>query len=608
MGPGWRTSVAALCALAVLTSCTSDDPSDGSGAGGSGDAAAEAATPWSQAVDAFDPEGEPDVDAALALFTLAFGPVDGLPAPPSEDSGASGDITLAHRAVLGVWDQLTEAQRDAIDAALVPAAETSDSRVIAALPVAGAAAAERRQLADALSVVAADLRAEIATRIGDFTGTLTLVIGTAGASNDLAYTTPALRPDGTFTGDCTVTVLPASTTKGPELLLNTLAHEVFHCFQLAAYGAVTPWNSAPKWVVEGAAEWVAATITTPDSSTTKKWFGYLTRPETPLQTRAYTALGFWAHLTESGTDPWGVFRSVWAARGTPASFEAAGADTPAFLDTWASGFSRDEARGQGWDTTGPGITDDSATPAALPVAVGSAGSAAQAVAFANGLHVVVSTADVLVMSSRGTVRLSAGAIDTVDIDGSRFCQRTGGCSCPDLPDDVPPPLTEPPLIAITGGPTGSSVSIIGLTLDLHCEEKKQAAVQVVVDRPATEGVLAGRILELTSCNGAYGDWSGVLRPGGLSLDGFEVPFTDLPMAFTVGGSGTQTVDTTVEGVVPTPVFDLQVAYDLDITVDGTTMSITGTGNGGTGIVDIEQSLGSQLSGIPIEPAPEGACP
>ncbi len=612
-----RAVAALLLAGVLVAGCTAggDDDTGGSASIDVSAAAAEAAkpTPWTDAIDAFDPEGPPNVDAALSLFAMAFGPIEGAP-EPSADSGAGGDVTVAYRAVLGVWDQLTPDQRAAVDAALVVPEESSQTRQAGFLPMPRAAAAKPDPaLVDAVTTAAADLRADIAGRIGDFKGSLTVVVGTKNdAASDLAFTYPKLRADGSFTGDCTVTLLPIAETKGAETVLNTLAHEVFHCFQLAAYGNVSRYAGAPKWVVEGGAEWVAATITTPDSTTSGRWSAWLQVPELPLQQKAYSAIGFWSHLDEAGTEPWSVFRQVWAVGGTPAAFAAAGATAPGFLETWASGFSRDPARGPAWDTDGPGITNDAATPAKLVVPADGTGTAA-AVSYANGLHVVDSAADVLVFAATGTVRLSVGAIDTTQIDGSRFCLRAGGCTCPDVPDDIPPPpLTEPPLVAITGGPTGSSVTITGLRLDLHCKEKekeKQAGpVQVVADRPASEGVLAGRVLELTSCNGAYGDWAGVIRLGGLSLDGFEVPFQELPLEFTVGGSGTQTVPAAVSGVIATPVFDLAVSYDMSVTVDGSTMSITGTGTGDTGIVSVAPPLPPQLVGMPITPAPAGACP
>ncbi|MDQ3492746.1 MAG: hypothetical protein M3452_05745 [Chloroflexota bacterium] len=139
---------------------------------------------------------------------------------------------------------------------------------------------------------------------------------------------------------------------------------------------------------------------------------------------------------------------------------------------------------------------------------------------------------------------------------------------------------------------------------------EEGAVWVTVDRPASDAVLAGRIIELLACDGAYGAWEGVFRLGGLDAgDGFTVPFVDVPVAFSFPGEGgTQVTSATVPGTVPTPIGPISVVYDLDLSTDGETLSITGTGSGDTGIVSVEESFGSTLSALPIEPAPKGMCP
>ena len=101
-----------------------------------------------------------------------------------------------------------------------------------------------------------------------------------------------------------------------------------------------------------------------------------------------------------------------------------------------------------------------------------------------------------------------------------------------------------------------------------------------------------------------------MRLGGIDGGGgFVVQFTPLPIAFTFGGSPGST-QTKVSGTVPTPVFDVAVAYNLTVTVDGSgkTMSITGTGSGDNGMFVFSDVLGAGLSNLPIEPAPVGRCP
>ena len=559
-------------------------------------------TPWTDAIAAFDPEAEPSVDAALSLFALVFGPMPGVPEPP-ENSGASGDVTIAVRAVRGVWDQLSAEQQAAVEDALHPR-----EAVIHVIGEGRRLAPPDARLVAAINDAAKNQRAAIAAKIGNFTGKLTVVVATKNdADDDYGVADPTVRPDGTFTGDCTITIFPKAQA-GAEELLNTIAHEVFHCFQFGGYGSNAGWARGPKWVTEGGAEWAAATITVPDSTTGDRWDRYLGNPTKPLQNKDYDGIGFWAHLAESGVDPWGVFRTVWAASGTAAAFNAAGANTDAFLDSWGSGYVRNAALGATWDTTGPGITPTAFPPTA--VALPASGAVAKVTTpFSSDVFVIETEADVLVVrETLGHARLTDTKIDTPELGEARFCRRPDGCACPNVPNDIPPaPLLGLPVLALSGTPTGTSVSLEGVTLELHCEERAKQPVRAHLDRPGSPGVLEGTVFDLVSCNGPYGDWSGVLRLGGLSADGFEVPFQDLPVAFSVGGVGVRTVPVAVAGVVTTPVFDVAVSYDLQVTVDGSTMTITGTGSATNDIFGIESALPG-LAPLPIEPAPPDACP
>ena len=86
----------------------------------------------------------------------------------------------------------------------------------------------------------------------------------------------------------------------------------------------------------------------------------------------------------------------------------------------------------------------------------------------------------------------------------------------------------------------------------------------------------------------------------MSNDGFEVPFTDLPVQFTMPAEGgTQTATTTTSAVVHTPIGDVPVDYVVNVTVTGGTMTI-----------NLDPSAGdlNRLVNLPIVPAPEGACP
>lgn len=121
-------------------------------------------------------------------------------------------------------------------------------------------------------------------------------------------------------------------------------------------------------------------------------------------------------------------------------------------------------------------------------------------------------------------------------------------------------------------------------------------------------VQAATVIELYSCSGPYGVWSGDVRLGGVG----PVPLTDFPVTFGFRGSaGVQRAAASVSGRIP---WDLPgVEYDariaLDVAVDGRTMTISTT------ISLDEQVQGDSLLGgsgtgaisLPIEPAPPGSC-
>lgn len=563
-------------------------------------------TPWSEAVAAYDPETATDPAAALALFSLAFGPVTGTPLPLGEAavaSGATGDLTFAYRAALGVWDQLTDEQRAGVQAAMQAAPDSSTTE---AAGFAGRRVADAPDpaLVAAITAAAVQFRSTIAAKIGDFKGSLHVTVaeirGTVPA-DVLAYANSPIV-GGAYT-DCNITVMPNGAAAGAEALLNIMAHEVFHCFQFDAYHTAAAMGRAPGWVIEGGAAWAAAVIADAQLTTSGYWRTYLTQITTPLPTRKYDAVGFWAHLAETGVDPWSIFHEVWKVGGTPASFVAAGADTSSFLDTWASGLLRDPARGPAWDTTGPFITNDMAAAKSLVVPDEGAVSVTAA-PYSNGMLQMSTAADIVEFSTTGHVRVSDGTIDTV-VATTEFCVHAGSCDCPDDPNDIPPALLgADAIVAVTGGPDGTTLSAIGKSLATHCKRP----VQVFLDRPASKGLMAGRIVELTSCSGPYGHWVGVIRDGGITDGaGFDVAFNDIPIDVTLS-TAAPSAHTTVTDIIPTPIGPVDLLLELDISTDGSTLSITGTGTAGTEVVSIETGLGVVGTGLPIVPAEPDACP
>ncbi len=575
---------------------------------------------WEAELDNVLPDGTRSMESSLRLFAIAFGPVPGVDAPAS-----SGDIASASEAVWRVVaheDQLTPEQRaviesdlaapaDAITIVVPPSTATSPAGVPAARFASTRSGVPGPDVTAAIKAAATQFRAVIAGKLGsDIPGPINVVLG--GTRKVFGWTMWDFNgPGGSYQG-CTVHVEQKATDKEPLVVLNTLAHEIFHCFELAGYASLATFDIAPRWVVEGGAEWVGNVVAAPDGEDHTAWTKYLHVPSTPLFARSYDAMGFFSHLEETGTSPWSVFPAMFKAVASVPAFAASGATGDAFLDSWASGLTRDPARGPGWDTTGPAITDNSAPVEVTRIGNG-ASAAVLAPAYTNSIYGLSVSADVLAVTTHGHARLSDGRIDTTALADAFFCAKPDGCGvCPDgTPVEVPPaPLQSESVLAATGGPDGVAGSLVGLSMDDFCNRNK--SVWVHIERAASTGLDAGTILDLVSCNGPNGTWNGYMALGGITAGAFTVPFAKLPMTFTIGGKGPQTIQTAVTGVVPTalPTLTITVAYQLTIAVDPAArkMSITGTGSGSTGLLEFSDALGPGASNLPIEAAPAGRCP
>ncbi len=134
-------------------------------------------------------------------------------------------------------------------------------------------------------------------------------------------------------------------------------------------------------------------------------------------------------------------------------------------------------------------------------------------------------------------------------------------------------------------------------------EAPSGAVWVHFDRPAAERVAAGRSLELVACAGPAGPWVVWLATGGLEPTGedpFEVPFATFPIEFTPNADGSP-VQTSTSGNVDLGFRTVRIRFRLEIAIDGDVMRIEKLN---------EPSVDwySELSALPIEPAPADVCP
>ena len=115
--------------------------------------------------------------------------------------------------------------------------------------------------------------------------------------------------------------IPASTAT-PEL--GTIARMVFQCF-IGAIAGMDNYSSLRqrRWIFDGAAAWGAVNVTNP-AGARQWWANYLQSPETPLFDRTFDAIGFYAHLSETGVDTFAAMRQMWTAGRDQAAFAVPG--------------------------------------------------------------------------------------------------------------------------------------------------------------------------------------------------------------------------------------------------------------------------------------------
>jgi hypothetical protein len=282
---------------------------------------------------------------------------------------------------------------------------------------------------------------------------------------------------------CTILLTKKGQALGGKALFSILVHEIAHCYQ-GTVTSVERMQAMEPWRMEGFANWAAEAVVggSERPEATMHWRSYLDHPETSLFQRTYDAIGFFAHLDETGIDPWKLFVPMVKAPTNEAAWAVAlgtGDATERFLMSWPTGFAREPARGMAWDFTGPGIPADSAL---IPASV----LANDTSTTVSAGQVADSIRDVQINADFVTFTASAGAKGKIGFDndsemtfakaaGTTFCARGDGCICPAgkvLPDDIvlAPFPGSSALVAVTGGLVSASVSVAGISLEELCIE------------------------------------------------------------------------------------------------------------------------------------------
>ena len=379
----------------------------------------------------------------------------------------------------------------------------------------GAAAKPTRTVSSGTRAIAEAKAQEYRTRFasllgGDIAGRINIVFDATDDSDRDSGQAEARWSNGRY-ADCTLHLFPATFAENKSALV-TLAHEIFHCFQSAAYPSESARAAAPDWLMEGGAEWAAATVVGTDSLDVQLWSLYLRNPGTDLRKRTYDAIGFFAHLEETGHSPWPVFRDMWNSPSDARRFATSGAASADFLDSWASGLSRRATYGKAWDTTGPGITGDSARPTPLSIGLGAA-VAVSAKPYTNKLYGLAINTDLVDFRIAGHGRLGDGTVDEPSLGASTYCVRDGGCDCPDGSGPPgPPPLDgDNSLLALTGGPDGTTGTVQGRRLEDVCKPTGTGASYHLDSAAKYSGGPSHVLVDAYTCTSLSGPWQAVLH-------------------------------------------------------------------------------------------------
>lgn len=242
-----------------------------------------------------------------------------------------------------------------------------------------------------------------------------------------------------------------------------LAHEIYHCFQNELIGV----REMPEWFIEGSAMWAGEAYTGGTKMSSPMWKDYLSNQKS-LFNRGYDAIGFYAHLKNSGVNVWKLLDSILKTASADSDvlfnqFVKFAGDS--FLTNWASGLARKSEAGPDWDTTGPGITTDKRSPE--PIALSSSTPVSREIL--RGLQALY---DVQVPNGKiinfnikgyGALRWTGGSSDILkfsQVFNKRYCVGET-CRCEDgsSPAGVETAPSNQVLVAVTGTSRSTFVDI-----------------------------------------------------------------------------------------------------------------------------------------------------
>ena len=313
--------------------------------------------------------GRPDAATAQQAFSLAVAPLPGVSVPKGP-RGSIPEGTLATSWILADYGRLSPRVRQAVDRVLKRAFGLSG-------PAAPAGAQLDAVKAKAIAFAGEQAGVPVTLPITIVRGYPATARGAAALGVDAGGRYRSGRP----AARCIISVRPGGASR------TVIAHEVFHCLQIQLTGSADGLQSLDgdrAWLGEGSASYAGCLFSQDGAAPYRKAYaGYVQQPLTPLGRRTYDAVGFFAHLDQSGAGALGTVRKAIATPSMVAAYPAAanegGSD---IFSSWASSLYRAPARGAAWDVSGPCAPPRSQAAEPTPIVLGSGAITLTAPAYA----------------------------------------------------------------------------------------------------------------------------------------------------------------------------------------------------------------------------------
>jgi len=446
-------------------------------------------TAYDRVLAQINTDGSVSQQTAMQAFALAYGPLPGVHPP----SGPTGDVLsgdLAQQWILQYLPKLSSAQQRVVAQRLGLLGLTGHSARAASGPQAHASCLPC-DYGDPTFKPNAALQAEANIWVAEYASHLgalglQVVVGTAAqTASDYAMASPMIDADGDYGHSpqlpaiCRVRMFPRGLAQPAFGQGWILAHEVFHCFQEWLLGSDVWSTHPPAWVTEGEATWAAFAVDpvmfTP---AVDKILQYIAAPGLPLFMRSYDAVGFWLHLQDITGGPWAQTYAILHASSATAAFNASGANTGTFFDSWGPSIMRAVPGSVVWGMVAPFALPDFGTlkPGGFTVLPGGGfidappyGTSQYQIRAASGEPVVH------VGINPGGDALLSTTHDYGNLTNAWFCYVPGDCVCPPKTEGtVPPtqPLEDNALLGLTGTPgTGTHGEVTSYSLADFCRPK-----------------------------------------------------------------------------------------------------------------------------------------